>query len=220
VSIMVTQLSCDSVCLRDIFADDHKDSDIDTSDNLMKQEPITSEKKPSIEQLVRKAAVAVSGSALIIVGIPLIPLPGPGCLVVAGGLSVLASEFPAAQKVLDRGKETLEQFAEKKAEDDSDELGLGFTIVEDPAKRPGDNGVEKLRSIHKNNVEKLRLVTRNHILPFMNEISNGKNKKAIVEGKDASFEDKEASASKCQDCGDSEDKERSEKSLWENYEWR
>ena len=37
---MVTQLSCDSVCLRDIFADDHKDSDIDTSDNLMKQEPL------------------------------------------------------------------------------------------------------------------------------------------------------------------------------------
>ena len=220
MSIMVTQLSCDSVYLRDIDADRHKDSDIDTSDDLMKPEPIPSEKKPSIEQIVRKAAVAVSGGALIAVGIPLIPLPGPGCLVVAGGLSVLASEFPAAQKVLDRGKETLEQFAEKKAEDDSDELGLGFTIVEDPAKRPGDNGVEKLRSIHKNNVEKLRLVTRNHILPFMNEISNGKNKEAIVECEDASFEDKKASATKFQDCGDSEDKGRSEKSLWENYEWR
>ena len=70
-----------------------KDSDIDTSDDLTKPEPIISslpeeEKKPSIERILRKAAVAISGGALIAVGIPLIPLPGPGCLVVAGGLSV------------------------------------------------------------------------------------------------------------------------------------
>ena len=223
-AIMVTQLSCDSVSLRDMDADHHKDSGIDTSD-LMKPEPITSslpeeEEKLSIEQIVRKAAVAISGGALIAVGIPLIPLPGPGCLVVAGGLSVLASEFPAAQKVLDRGKENLEQFAEKKDEEDSDELGLGFTIVEDPTKQPGENGVEKLRSVHKNNVEKLRLVTRNHILPFINKISNGKDKEAIDEDKETSGEDKEASATKHQECGDSEDKGRSEKSIWENYELR
>ena len=35
------------------------------------------------------------------VGIPLIPLPGPGELIIVGGVALLATEFPAAQKVLD-----------------------------------------------------------------------------------------------------------------------
>jgi uncharacterized protein (TIGR02611 family) len=130
--------------------------------------------KPSIQQMARKAAVAISGGALVVVGIPLIPLPGPGCLVIAGGLSILASEFPAAQNVLDKGKEKLENFAAKEKEDEpSDELGLGFTIVDDPNRKQSQASYEKLQCIAKNNIERLRYVTRNNILPLMSIMASG-----------------------------------------------
>jgi len=136
--------------------------------------------KPSIEQMARKAVVAISGGALVVVGIPLIPLPGPGCLVVAGGMSILASEFPAARKVLDKGKEKLEVFAEKKDEEVSDELGLGFTIVDDPNAKQSqashEKGVEKLRCMTKYSIEKLRYVTKNTILPLMSKMESGSDR--------------------------------------------
>ena len=43
---------------------------------------------------------------------------------VAGGLTVLASEFPVAQKVLDRGKDKLKDFANEEGEENEDDLGL------------------------------------------------------------------------------------------------
>ncbi len=43
-----------------------------------------------------------------------------GCVMVAGGLSVLATEFPAAQRVLDNGKEKLRNFADEKDEEEKD----------------------------------------------------------------------------------------------------
>jgi len=87
-------------------------------------------------QKAKKTAVAISGGALVAIGIPLIPLPGPGCVVVASGLSILATEFPAAQKMLDKGKEKIRNFAEKSPK----------------------NGVERLRAVTRENI--LPLVER------------------------------------------------------------
>lgn len=47
---------------------------------------------------VRRVLLSVVGGALVIVGVVLLVLPGPGLLLVLAGLLVLASEFPALQR--------------------------------------------------------------------------------------------------------------------------
>jgi hypothetical protein len=53
-------------------------------------------------RLLRKAAVAVGGVILIIAGIAMLVLPGPGVLAILGGLGLLGTEFPAARRLSDR----------------------------------------------------------------------------------------------------------------------
>ena len=50
----------------------------------------------------RRFAVAVTGFTLVVVGVVLVVLPGPGVLVVALGLAVLATEFTWAARALRR----------------------------------------------------------------------------------------------------------------------
>ena len=50
----------------------------------------------------RKFGVAIIGVVVILIGIPLIPLVGPGWLIVFAGLAILASEFPWAGRLRDR----------------------------------------------------------------------------------------------------------------------
>jgi len=51
--------------------------------------------------LTYRVVVAVIGSAVVVGGIVLIPLPGPGWLIVFGGLAILATEFAWAGRLLD-----------------------------------------------------------------------------------------------------------------------
>ena len=51
--------------------------------------------------LAYRIAVAVIGAAVVLGGIVLIPLPGPGWLIVFGGLAILATEFAWAGRLLD-----------------------------------------------------------------------------------------------------------------------
>ena len=53
---------------------------------------------------LRRPIVTLVGVLLIVVGVVLLVLPGPGLLVMALGLAVLATEYPAAQRLLDRIK--------------------------------------------------------------------------------------------------------------------
>jgi uncharacterized protein (TIGR02611 family) len=53
---------------------------------------------------LRRPVVTLVGVLLIVVGAVLLVLPGPGLLVMAVGLAVLATEYPAAQRLLDRIK--------------------------------------------------------------------------------------------------------------------
>ena len=46
----------------------------------------------------RKTAITLGGTTTVAVGLVLIPLPGPGTLVVLAGLGVLGKEFPAAKR--------------------------------------------------------------------------------------------------------------------------
>jgi len=46
-----------------------------------------------------RLVVGLTGAAVIVVGLILVPLPGPGWLVVFVGVAVLGTEFPAAHRL-------------------------------------------------------------------------------------------------------------------------
>lgn len=51
-----------------------------------------------------RIAVAVLGAAIVILGLVLVPFPGPGWLIVFLGLGILATEFAWAERLLDFGR--------------------------------------------------------------------------------------------------------------------
>jgi uncharacterized protein (TIGR02611 family) len=55
--------------------------------------------------MIRKATVGTAGALTVATGIVLLPLPGPGTLVIVGGLALLSREFPAAARLLERSKD-------------------------------------------------------------------------------------------------------------------
>ena len=57
-----------------------------------------------MKQHSKKVLVAIVGGTVVLVGLVLIPYPGPGWLVVFGGLAILATEFEFASKVLEVAK--------------------------------------------------------------------------------------------------------------------
>ena len=76
--------------------------------------------QPNAFDHMRRTAVAITGGTLTAAGIVLIPCPIiPGCLVVYGGLAVLATEFDAAKNALDTVKEPLVKWL---ADDDEDAM--------------------------------------------------------------------------------------------------
>jgi uncharacterized protein (TIGR02611 family) len=58
--------------------------------------------------MVKKAVVAVLGIALLLVGVALLVLPGPGFLLIAGALALLSTQFDWAKKPLDYAKDKAE----------------------------------------------------------------------------------------------------------------
>jgi uncharacterized protein (TIGR02611 family) len=61
---------------------------------------------------VRRVARTVSGFTLLLAGLLMIVLPGPGWVTIALGLALLAPHFPWAQRALDRIKDTGRKGAE------------------------------------------------------------------------------------------------------------
>ena len=62
--------------------------------------------------LVYRIVVGVLGTAIIIVGLALVPLPGPGWLIVFAGLALLATEFTWAERLFHRGRLVLERWTD------------------------------------------------------------------------------------------------------------
>ena len=50
-------------------------------------------------RLLYKIGVGMLGAVIVVVGLVLVPLPGPGWLVVFLGVAVLGTEFPAAHRI-------------------------------------------------------------------------------------------------------------------------
>lgn len=55
--------------------------------------------------LLWRAGITVAGALVIAIGIVLLPLPGPGWLVIFLGLGLLATEYEWAARLLRRGRE-------------------------------------------------------------------------------------------------------------------
>lgn len=58
--------------------------------------------------LIRKIAVGAAGTAVTGIGLVMLVTPGPGLIVTAGGLAILASEFKGARRILDRIKRRID----------------------------------------------------------------------------------------------------------------
>ena len=57
------------------------------------------------DQIVLRIARTAAGVLLLIAGIAMLALPGPGWLTIAAGLAILASEFAWARRALDQLKD-------------------------------------------------------------------------------------------------------------------
>jgi uncharacterized protein (TIGR02611 family) len=57
--------------------------------------------------LAYRIGVAVVGGGIALLGLALVPLPGPGWLIVFVGLGILATEFAWAERLLGFGRRTL-----------------------------------------------------------------------------------------------------------------
>jgi Putative transmembrane protein (PGPGW) len=73
----------------------------------------------------KRVACAVAGGVLVIVGIVLLVLPGPGLLLVLGGLLVLAHGFPAVERYVDPVQERAMKAAEESV---SSPLRIVFSV--------------------------------------------------------------------------------------------
>ena len=60
----------------------------------------------------KRIVVIVAGSALLLAGLAMLVLPGPGFLVIAAGLAILASEFDWAERWMHRARSRAEAAAE------------------------------------------------------------------------------------------------------------
>jgi chromate transport protein ChrA len=54
-----------------------------------------------VRNQLRRVTIGVAGGTVLLVGIALLVLPGPGLLLVLAGLLVLATEFPALKHYVD-----------------------------------------------------------------------------------------------------------------------
>lgn len=65
---------------------------------------------------VRRVVIAVIGGTIVLLGIAMLVLPGPGLLTILGGLAVLGIEFAFARRWLARAKDTARETARKARE--------------------------------------------------------------------------------------------------------
>ncbi|HEX4638939.1 MAG TPA: PGPGW domain-containing protein [Chthoniobacterales bacterium] len=66
-----------------------------------------------LPKFLRRIVVGIIGGTIVLFGIALIFLPGPGSLVIPIGLVVLASEFTWARWILRRGKKVVKETKDK-----------------------------------------------------------------------------------------------------------
>jgi uncharacterized protein (TIGR02611 family) len=66
----------------------------------------------SLKQL-KKIIIGIIGGTIVLIGLVMIVLPGPAFIVIPLGLSILATEFIWAKKMIDKFKEQFERLKKK-----------------------------------------------------------------------------------------------------------
>jgi uncharacterized protein (TIGR02611 family) len=65
-----------------------------------------------IKRHTKKILVGLLGFTVLLIGLVLIPYPGPGWLIVFAGLAILATEFEFASRILDTLRTKYDQWTE------------------------------------------------------------------------------------------------------------
>ena len=65
-----------------------------------------------VPPVLRKGLIGVIGITIVLIGLLLIFLPGPGSLVIVAGIAVLATEFVWARQLIRRGRELARKVGE------------------------------------------------------------------------------------------------------------
>ncbi len=76
-----------------------------------------------------RISFAVVGTTLIVIGLILVPLPGPGWLIVALGVGMLALEFDRAERLLERLLQNIEDAAEAAAHAPAWQKAIGVGVA-------------------------------------------------------------------------------------------
>ncbi len=66
----------------------------------------------SLKQL-KRILIAIIGGTIVVIGLFMIVLPGPAFIVIPLGLSILATEFLWAKKMIEKFKEQFEKLKKK-----------------------------------------------------------------------------------------------------------
>ena len=62
---------------------------------------------------MKKFFIALMGGTVVLIGVAMLVLPGPGVLVIAGGLAILATEFIWAARAMRKAKGALAKVRRK-----------------------------------------------------------------------------------------------------------
>lgn len=65
------------------------------------------------KRIIRQTWVTIAGLGVILIGLVLLPLPGPGLLIIIAGLAILGTEFDWARRIMEPMKRRLEQAKDK-----------------------------------------------------------------------------------------------------------
>ncbi len=76
-----------------------------------------------IKKSGKRIAVTIAGFVVVVAGAILIPLPGPGWLIVFGGLAILATEYVWARRLLNYAKAKVGQAKDAVLRKDRDPTG-------------------------------------------------------------------------------------------------
>lgn len=71
--------------------------------NNLRRSPSSVFAQSGFRALARRLAITLGGGGLILIGLALLVLPGPGTLFIAGGLTLLATEYAFAARIRDAG---------------------------------------------------------------------------------------------------------------------
>lgn len=80
-----------------------------------------------VSRVARLVAVTTVGGALLVLGIVLIPLPGPGVLVAVAGLAVLSIEYRWARRLRDEARDRLRRLRDYRRAHRHDPAGSAIT---------------------------------------------------------------------------------------------